>query len=169
MHIDFFFDKLLPQNFVLDAFRKVIADKSKTINFLHIASENNSIYSYLLEYETFNDTNLCLSITLCGYSAEKEWKKNEPATFEIAKKLSTKLQNNVYLFTTFDSPYEMIKITPDGEIFGGIEKEIDEEQAIDFECVKELNRHEIEITKSTLYNAELEENQISLQTQLEYA
>lgn len=169
MHIDFFFDKLLPQDFVLDAFIKVISDKSKTINFLFKASENNNKYNYLLEYETFSDTNLCLSITFCGYSAEKEWKNNNAATFEIAKKLSTELQNNVYIFTTLDSPYEMIKITPTGEIFGGMEMETDDEQAIDFECVKKLNQQEIEITKSTLYNAELEENQISLQTQLEYA
>ena len=166
MHIDFFFDKLLPHDCVLDAFKKIIVNERETINFLHIASEDNKAYSYLLEYETYQNTNLCLSITLCGYSAEKEWKNKQAAIFEIAKKLSKEIKNNIFFFATIDSPYEMIKISPTAEIFGGMEIEADDEQAIDFECIKKINKQEIELVKSTLLEAELEEYQFRLQTQL---
>jgi len=169
MHIDFFFDKLIPQIDVLNAFRKVVANNNETINFLDIAAEDNKAYTYLLEYQIYENTNLCLSLTLCGYSGEKEWNNKQAAIFEIAKKLSKETNNNVYFLATIDSPFEIIKISPTGEIYGGMEIEADDDRGIDFEYVKKITPREIKKLQSTLLKAELEERQFELQTQMEYS
>jgi len=70
MYIDFLFDKILSENFILAAFKNIVARQGKTIEFLQVASENNLAYNYLLEYETIENSGLCLSVTLCGYSPE---------------------------------------------------------------------------------------------------
>ncbi len=165
MHIDFFFDKLIPQKDVLNIFKKIVANKDETINFLHVASEDIKAYTYLLEYEIYNNTNLCLSLTLCGYSGEKEWGNNQAVIFEIACKLSKETGNNVYFLATIDSPYEIIKVSQTGEIFGGMEIEADDDQGIDFEFVNKMDKQEIEELISTLLEAELEENEYRLQMQ----
>jgi len=64
----------------------------------------------------------------------------------------------------------MLKITPNGEVFGGLEVEDENnESVINFECVKKISPREIKKVQSSLLKAELDERQLELQTQVEYA
>ena len=170
MYIDFLFDTMLSEDVVLEVFQKVVLTKNETINYLKIASETESAFDYLLEYEAIENSGLCLFVTLCGYSPENEWNNNQSAIYELAKKLSVETNCNVYIIAPARCKYEMIKITPAGEVFSGLEVEDpDNEYAIDFECVKKITPREIKKLQSTLLKAELEERQFELQTQMEYS
>ncbi len=164
MQIDFLFDTKISKSTILVTFKKILG--SEKISF--ISSETSNHSDYLLDYKLLGKNGLMLSATLCGYESETVWNMKAPVIFNLAEKLSAELNICVYIYTSNDCQYEMIRIEPNGNMFGGNEMEL-EIDSIAFESIKLLNNKEIKKIKSILLKSELAEKELEMETQLEFA